>query len=344
VWFSPALLAAFREERLDYRSTFGGENPGSNLDPMVKTRVGKNLEASTGGATFGIISAVNKSRNTRLNHRARAHAARFHCDIKSRAHKPVVAKDARGFAKNDHFGVGRGVAITNRAVAGAREDPAIQNDHGADWNFTSNNRRASFGQCFPHEFNIGLHHRCENNTQEEEVMSTTGRNHAADCLTIMVRGNKLHAMRELLERLFQIDFIKGLAVTFRMQNPKEIVTEQYPLERPMVAERYRGAPRLNNNPETGETLCIGCNLCALACPENLIVVGWSRDDATRRKVLTHFTYDTSRCMFCGLCEDACPTDALELTQDFEMAYYTREGAIWDRHRLEQGPTPARYTR
>jgi NADH-quinone oxidoreductase subunit I len=93
-------------------------------------------------------------------------------------------------------------------------------------------------------------------------------------------------MREVLERLFQVDFLKGMAVTFRAQNPKNIVTEQYPLERPMVAERYRGAPRLNNNPETGETLCISCNLCALACPENLIVVGWERDDATRRKVLT----------------------------------------------------------
>ena len=108
-----------------------------------------------------------------------------------------------------------------------------------------------------------------------------------------------------------------------MQNPREIVTEQYPLERPMVAERYRGAPRLNNNPETGETLCIGCNLCALACPENLIVVGWLRDDATRRKVLTHFTYDTSRCMFCGLCEEACPEEAIVMSREVEIATYDR---------------------
>jgi NADH-quinone oxidoreductase subunit I len=112
----------------------------------------------------------------------------------------------------------------------------------------------------------------------------------------------------------------------------------------MVAERYRGAPRLNTHPETDETLCIACNLCALACPENLIVVGWQRHEESRRKVLTTFTYDLSRCMFCGCCEDACPVDALELTQDFELAYYTRQGATWDRPLLEQGPTPVRYTR
>jgi len=40
----------------------------------------------------------------------------------------------------------------------------------------------------------------------------------------------------------------GLNVTFRYQDPKEIYTEQYPLERPQVAERYRGAPRLNVKP------------------------------------------------------------------------------------------------
>ncbi len=149
-------------------------------------------------------------------------------------------------------------------------------------------------------------------------------------------------MKAALKKLFMVDLVKGLKVTFRNQHPKEIYTEQYPMERPEVAERYRGAPRLNVNPETGETMCIACDLCALACPEQLIVVGSERNATTRRKELTTFTYDLSRCMFCGLCEDACPTDALELSQDFEMAAYSRQGAILDRKALEEGPRPKEY--
>ncbi len=149
-------------------------------------------------------------------------------------------------------------------------------------------------------------------------------------------------MRKFFRTVFLVDLFQGLLVTFKYQNTKNIQTEQYPAERPQVAERYRGAPRLNTNPENGETLCIACNLCALACPEDLIVVGSERNEQTRRKELTTFTYDTSRCMFCGLCEDACPVDALELTQDFEIATYTREGQVWDRQMLEEGPNPTPY--
>jgi len=149
-------------------------------------------------------------------------------------------------------------------------------------------------------------------------------------------------MKKALRKLFLLDLIQGLSVTFRYQAPTEVCTEQYPMQRPQVAERYRGAPRLDVNPDTNETLCIACDLCALACPEHLIVVGSERNPATKRKELTHFTYDLSRCMFCGLCEDACPTDALELTQDFEMASYNRTGMIWDRKTLERGPQPTEY--
>jgi NADH-quinone oxidoreductase subunit I len=157
--------------------------------------------------------------------------------------------------------------------------------------------------------------------------------------------------KSFLRKIFLVDLLEGMWVTLKYDwaigahagKPAALYTEEYPKDRPAVAERYRGAPRLNINPESGETLCIGCDLCSVACPENLIVVSTIRDEKTRRKVLTTFTYDTSRCMFCGLCEDACPVDCLELTQDFELANYTREGAIWDRQALEEGPRPTKYT-
>jgi len=115
-----------------------------------------------------------------------------------------------------------------------------------------------------------------------------------------------------------------------------------------VAARFRGAPRLNIHPETGETLCIGCNLCAVACPESCIYVGatnrlYSEDGKQKKKkVLTTYVYDTSRCMFCDLCVEACPTDCIELTQEFELATYSRAGLVWDRELLEKGRNIVRY--
>jgi NADH-quinone oxidoreductase subunit I len=96
------------------------------------------------------------------------------------------------------------------------------------------------------------------------------------------------------------------------------------------------------DPETHDTLCIACNLCAIACPEDcidvipmdveIVVAGKPR----RKKVLDEFIFDTSRCMFCALCQEACPTSCLELTQDFELATYSRAGFVWNREMLEQG--------
>lgn len=149
---------------------------------------------------------------------------------------------------------------------------------------------------------------------------------------------------KLARKFLLLDLLQGLSVTFKYQAPKEIYTEQYPLERPAIAERYRGLPRMNVNPDTGETLCIACDLCAKACPEQLIKLESERDPVTKRKVLTKYTYDVSRCMFCGLCEEACSTDALELTQDYEIATFSREGLIFDRKRLESGSEPTVYQR
>src|SRR3979411_3353325 len=93
----------------------------------------------------------------------------------------------------------------------------------------------------------------------------------------------------LLRKILMWDLLRGLKVTFLYQDPKEIYPEQYPLQRPQVAERYRGAPRLNVNPDTDETMCIACDLCALACPENLIVFSSQRNEEMS---LTETTYST----------------------------------------------------
>jgi NADH-quinone oxidoreductase subunit I len=158
----------------------------------------------------------------------------------------------------------------------------------------------------------------------------------------------------LLKRLLLIDLFKGLSLTFKynmraLVEPRggadplqAIYTEQYPKERPKVGERFRGAPRLNRDPQTGESLCIACNLCALVCPVDVIDVGVASREVLdggkkkRKKVLTTFVFDTSRCMFCALCQEACPTSCIELTQEYEMAVYSRAGLVWDREMLEKG--------
>jgi NADH-quinone oxidoreductase subunit I len=142
---------------------------------------------------------------------------------------------------------------------------------------------------------------------------------------------------EFLKRILFIDLLKGLLITFSYMF-RRTYTEQYPTQRPQVAERYRGAPRLNLDPDSGETLCISCNLCALACPEDLIVVTAERDPKTSRKILQEFTFDLNRCLFCGLCQEACPVNAIELTQYFELAAYDKDGAKWNKFKLEYGPT------
>ena len=152
------------------------------------------------------------------------------------------------------------------------------------------------------------------------------------------------SLTAFLRRFLLVDFFEGMAVTFRSQAPKELVTEQYPLQRPKIADAYRGQPRLEVDPETGKTKCIACGLCVTACPEKLIKVEGEKNPETKKKEMTTFSYDLSRCMFCGLCQEACPQDCLRLSRDYEMALYSREGMELSRDRLEQGPTPTEYKR
>lgn len=109
------------------------------------------------------------------------------------------------------------------------------------------------------------------------------------------------------------------------------VTVQYPEEKPVLAPRWRGRIVLTRDPG-GEERCVGCYLCAVACPVDCISLQ-STEDKHGRRYPEFFRINFSRCIFCGFCEEACPTYAIQLTPDFEMCEYNRQNLVYEKEDL-----------
>jgi NADH-quinone oxidoreductase subunit I len=142
--------------------------------------------------------------------------------------------------------------------------------------------------------------------------------------------------------------LRGLATTFGrvVEGP---VTIQYPEEKTPVYPRFRGRHKLHRFEDTELEKCVGCSLCAAACPADCIRVVAAENTPDNRvsageRYAEIYEINMTRCIFCGYCEIACPFDAITMGHDYELSDYNRSDLIFTKEMLLAEPierTPLR---
>ena len=138
--------------------------------------------------------------------------------------------------------------------------------------------------------------------------------------------------REAFQDAYVPAIIKGLGVTMRhffqnIWNRKEVVTIQYPEEKPVYPPRYRGLHRLMTR-DDGSVRCVACMCCPTVCPAHCITIVAEETGNPNEKRPRIFEIDELRCVVCGLCVEACPCDAIRMDTGVHMIpVYQRGDAV-----------------
>jgi NADH-quinone oxidoreductase subunit I len=134
--------------------------------------------------------------------------------------------------------------------------------------------------------------------------------------------------------------LQGLWVVLRTAF-RPPVTVAYPEVRRPVAARFLGRHVLKRY-ANGLERCIGCSLCAAACPADAILVVPAENTDARRfspgeRYAATYEINLIRCIYCGFCAEACPVNAIVLEHEYELSAFDRAAMIYDKDRLLEPP-------
>ncbi len=146
-------------------------------------------------------------------------------------------------------------------------------------------------------------------------------------------NNFLHQINSYIKEAINAGkyLYNGLSVTFDHLRRRP-VTVQYPYEKLIPSERYRG--RIHYEFDK----CIACEVCVRVCPINLPVVDWVMNKETKKKELRNYSIDFGVCIFCGNCVEYCPTNCLSMTEEYELSTFDRHNLNFDNVALGRLPT------
>ncbi len=138
-------------------------------------------------------------------------------------------------------------------------------------------------------------------------------------------------LKDVVKKGAFVDILRGMSVT-GTYFVVDKVTVEYPKEKIEPYPRFRGAHALLTDPETGDTKCVACMLCATVCPSQCISIVGEQTPEGRSHPAT-FDLDLSRCIFCGLCEEVCPEAAIVMTRRYELATFDKSDFFLDKQAL-----------
>jgi NADH-quinone oxidoreductase subunit I len=147
----------------------------------------------------------------------------------------------------------------------------------------------------------------------------------------------MKALKEIYNGLKSL-FI-GMRITIG-QFFKPIVTVQYPHETLKIPARFRGHIELVRDPASGKPKCFVCKLCERACPSDCITVEGVKPEGAKRKTVTYYRLDFTKCSLCGSCVEACRDNAIQFSREYNLASLNKEDFVMDlfkrleAHRLE----------